>query len=43
MKRKEVEDVLGGKDSWKNVDKTVGPSDIYALTRSQEVLLIFLG
>lgn len=22
MKRKEVEDVLGGKDSWKNVDKT---------------------
>lgn len=24
MKRKEVEDVIGGKDSWANVDKTDG-------------------
>lgn len=24
MKSKEVEDVLGGADSWKNVDKTEG-------------------
>lgn len=26
MKSKEVEDVLGGADSWKNVDKTEGRS-----------------
>lgn len=26
MKSKEVEDVLGGADSWKNVDKTEGQS-----------------
>lgn len=26
LKRKEVDDVLGGKDSWQNVDKTEGPS-----------------
>lgn len=26
MKTKEVEDVLGGADSWKNVDKTQGTS-----------------
>jgi hypothetical protein len=24
MKKKEVEDILGGKDAWKNVDKTQG-------------------
>ena len=24
MKRKEVEDVMGGKDAWANVDKTDG-------------------
>ena len=24
MKRKEVDDVLGGKDAWKNVDKSEG-------------------
>ena len=24
MKRKEVEDVIGGKDAWANVDKTDG-------------------
>lgn len=26
MKRKEVEDVMGGKDAWANVDKTDGKS-----------------
>jgi len=26
MKKKEVEDILGGKDAWKNVDKTQGAS-----------------
>lgn len=26
MKRKEVEDVMGGKDAWANVDKTNGRS-----------------
>jgi hypothetical protein len=26
LKRKEVDDVLGGKEAWKNVDKTKGPS-----------------
>lgn len=26
MKRKEVEDVMGGKDAWANVDKTDGES-----------------
>jgi DNA-directed RNA polymerase III subunit RPC11 len=24
LKRKEVDDVLGGEDSWKNVDSTAG-------------------
>ena len=27
MKRKEVEDVLGGKEAWENVDKTSGKQD----------------
>ena len=26
MKRKEVEDVIGGKDAWENVDKADGES-----------------
>lgn len=29
MKQKEVEDVLGGADSWKNVDKTEGELDSF--------------
>lgn len=28
MKRKEVEDVIGGKDSWENVDRADGESMI---------------
>jgi DNA-directed RNA polymerase III subunit RPC11 len=27
LKKKEVDDVLGGEDAWKNVDRTQGMSD----------------
>ncbi len=29
MKRKEVEDVMGGKDAWANVDKTDGENFLF--------------
>lgn len=29
MKRKEVEDVIGGKDAWENVDKADGECRLY--------------
>lgn len=32
MKSKEVEDVLGGADSWKNVDKTESEREHYGYT-----------
>ena len=31
MKRKEVEDVMGGKDAWANVDKMDGMRTFYSL------------
>ena len=31
MKRKEVEDVMGGKEAWGNVDKTDGMSTFFRL------------
>ena len=43
MKRKEVEDVMGGKDAWANVDKTDGmiPS-IYSLRWSPAIAVILV-
>ncbi len=38
MKRKEVEDVMGGKDAWANVDKTDGMGSILVLCRTRETL-----
>lgn len=32
MKKKEVEDVLGGKDAWENVDKTSGKQTMWSQT-----------
>ena len=32
MKRKEVDDVLGGKEAWKNVDKTASTSCLSSIT-----------
>ena len=41
MKSKEVEDVLGGSESWKNVDKTEGVSlqSFFGRTRLGTVLI----
>lgn len=49
MKRKEVEDVMGGKDAWANVDKTDGKYlTIYISLRAhsfekESVLTVFLA
>lgn len=50
LKKKEVDDVLGGEDAWKNVDRTQGMSDflcwmsveIFAVMFSQSALGIVL-
>ena len=44
MPKKEVADVLGGADTWKNVDKTTGEScsnhlEHFAVTKKAELLV----
>jgi DNA-directed RNA polymerase III subunit RPC11 len=38
MKKKEVEDILGGKGAWDNVDKTEGTSTIRRIWRAWEYI-----
>lgn len=42
MKKKEVEDILGGKDAWANVDKTQGTTAMPAIWRRKEKTLFLL-
>lgn len=39
LKRKEVDDVLGGKEAWANVDKTEGMSSESVVSLSNFILL----
>jgi hypothetical protein len=40
LKRKEVDDVMGGKDSWKNVDQTEGG---FAFAWDLDVLMLSMN